>query len=105
MRKWAVPLLAIYLIASGLLPLIKVNLPSASLILSVLAIAAGILLLVGGAQIRLQRNLGVILLAIWLILVGILPLRKPQFPFARNHPGLAGDRGWRVADFTTLSNP
>ena len=80
MRKWAVPLLAIYLIASGLLPLFKVNLPSASLILSILAIATGVLLLLGGAQVRLPRNLGVVLLAIWLILAGILPLLNLTFP-------------------------
>jgi hypothetical protein len=80
MRRWAVPLLAIYLIVSGLLPLFKFNLPAAPLILSVLAIAAGILLLLGGAQLRLSRNLGSTLLAIWLILVGVLPLLNLTFP-------------------------
>ena len=90
MRRWAVPVLAIYLIATGLLMLIKINVPSASLILSILAIAAGILLLVGGAQIRLQRNLGVILLAIWLILVGILPLANITFPSQEIILGLLG---------------
>ena len=33
MRKLAIPLLAIYLIVAGLLPLIKVDLPFASLII------------------------------------------------------------------------
>jgi hypothetical protein len=80
MRKLAIPLLAIYLIVAGLLPLIKVDLPFASLIISVLAIAAGVLLLLGGAQFRSTRNLGSILLAIWLILVGILPLLNISFP-------------------------
>jgi len=80
MRKLAIPLLAIYLIGAGLDPIFNINLPSASLVLSVLAIAAGILLLVGGAQIRLPRNLGIVALAIWLILVGVLPLLKISFP-------------------------
>ena len=80
MRKWAIPLLAIYLIGAGLLPLIKVDLPVVSLILSVLAIAAGVLMLLGGAQFRSPRNLGSILLAIWLILVGVLPLFNLTFP-------------------------
>jgi membrane protein YdbS with pleckstrin-like domain len=80
MRRWAVPLLAIYLIVAGLLPLFKVDFPMASLILSLLAIAAGVLMLLGGAQFRSQRSFGVILLAIWLILVGVLPLLKISFP-------------------------
>ena len=80
MRKWAIPILAIYLIGAGLVPLINVNLPSTSLVLSILAIAAGILLLLGGTQVRIPRNLGGILLAIWLILVGILPLLNITFP-------------------------
>ena len=80
MRKWAIPLLGLYLIAVGLVPLFKVNQPSVSLFLSVLAVAAGVLLLFGGAQLRLPRSLGSILLAIWLILVGALPLLNLSFP-------------------------
>lgn len=88
MRKLALPLLAIYLIAAGLLPLLKLNLPSASLILSLLAIAAGVLLLLGGSQMRLPRNLGGILLAAWLILLGALPLLQINFPAQETVLGL-----------------
>ena len=80
MRKWAIPVLAIYLIAAGLLPLLNIELPSAGLILSGLAIAAGLLLLLGGGQLRLPRSLGVILLAAWLILAGVLPLLQISLP-------------------------
>lgn len=88
MRKWAIPILAIYLILAGLLPLLNITLPSASLILSVLAIAAGVLLLLGGAQLRLPRNLGSTLLAAWLILVGVLPLLRLSFPAQETVLGL-----------------
>lgn len=80
MRKLAIPLLAIYLIAGGLLPLLNLNLPAADLILAALAIAAGALLLLGGAQLRLPRSLGGVLLAVWLILVGLLTLAQISFP-------------------------
>ena len=88
MRKWAIPVLAIYLIAAGLLPLLNIELPSAGLILSGLAIAAGVLLLLGGAQLRLSRSLGIILLAAWLILIGVLPLLQVSFPAQETVLGL-----------------
>jgi hypothetical protein len=80
MRKFAIPILAIYLIVAGLLPLVNIKLPSADLITSGLAIAAGVLLLLGGSQLRLPRGLGLILLAAWLILAGALPLLGISFP-------------------------
>lgn len=88
MRKWAIPVLAIYLIVAGLLPLLNIDLPSAGLILSGLAIAAGVLLLLGGAQLRLSRSLGLILLAAWLILIGVLPLLQINFPAQETVLGL-----------------
>ena len=80
MRKLAIPVLAIYLIVAGLMPLLNIDLPYAGLITSGLAIAAGLLLLLGGGQLRLPRSLGVILLAAWLILAGVLPLLQISLP-------------------------
>ena len=40
-------LLAIWLIATGLLPLIKVSFPHSTTVLNVLAVAAGVLILLG----------------------------------------------------------
>jgi hypothetical protein len=80
MRKWAIPLLAVYLILAGVLPLLKVGFASADLILSVLAIAAGALLLLNRQELRLPRGLGGALLAVWLILVGGLPLLNLSLP-------------------------
>jgi hypothetical protein len=88
MRKWAIPVLAVYLIVSGLLPLLNLNLPYAGQITSALAIAAGVLLLLGGSQQRLPRGLGFILLAAWLILIGLLPLVKISFPAQETVLGL-----------------
>lgn len=80
MRKWAIPLLAAYLILAGLLPLLQVGFPFGDLILSALAIAAGVLLLLNRRELRLAGSLGGALLAVWLILVGALPLLRISFP-------------------------
>ncbi len=44
-RNLGMLLLAIWLIATGLLSLVKINIPNVDLILAVLAVAAGVLLL------------------------------------------------------------
>ena len=44
-RNWGLTLLAVWLIATGLLPLMDVTIPHVGQILSVLAVAAGILIL------------------------------------------------------------
>jgi hypothetical protein len=51
-------LLSIWLIATGLLPLVKISLPGGAMILAILALAAGILLLVGTSRTKLAHNLG-----------------------------------------------
>jgi hypothetical protein len=80
-------LLAIWLILMGLLPLLSINIAGIDLILAILAIAAGVLILLrptGGTRrlgsIRLSGNLGMILLAIWLIITGLLPLLSLNIP-------------------------
>jgi hypothetical protein len=71
-------LLGIWLIASGLLPLINVNIPGLDLILGILAIAAGVLIVLRPAKV--SRNIGVILLCAWLIATGLLPLLAISIP-------------------------
>lgn len=44
-NPWGTRLLAVWLIATGALPLVGITIPGAGLILSALAIAAGILML------------------------------------------------------------
>ncbi len=83
-RDLGVLLLAIWLIATGLLPLLGVSLPGEAVILAILAIAAGILLLTGGltgiSRAKLSANLGSLLLSIWLVVQGALELLKVNFP-------------------------
>jgi hypothetical protein len=71
--------LAIWLILNSLVQLTTLTIPSGNLILGILALAAGILIL---TEIRTQvsRNLGRLLLSIWLILAGLIPLLSLSFP-------------------------
>ena len=72
-------LLAVWLILFGLLPLLNLNLPSSELIMAILAIVAGIFILLDIRQ-KPTKNLGRLVLAIFLILVGIIPLLNITFP-------------------------
>ena len=82
MKQLGMVLLAIWLIAVGLLPLLNLNLPSQDIILGILAVAAGVLLLLEGRGRRLSKNLGILLLSIWLILTGLISLFGVDFPAA-----------------------
>jgi len=75
-KNLGVLVLSIYLILLGLLPLLGLHFPAQGMVLALLAIAAGVLLLMGPT--RLPRGLGVIALAIYLILKGLLPLFASQ---------------------------
>jgi hypothetical protein len=75
-------LLGIYLILWGALPLLSIGFPSSDLILDLLAIAAGVLLLLNRRGRTWRNNLGMLLLSIWLILTGLLPLLSISFPAA-----------------------
>jgi UPF0716 family protein affecting phage T7 exclusion len=71
-------LLGIWLILTGLLPLVTIKVPGAEIVLAILAIAAGVLLLLRPGQI--SRTLGVILLCAWLILSGLLAITSFAMP-------------------------
>lgn len=81
MRGLGFLLLGIWLIATGVLPLLNLTSPPLDLVLTALAIVAGVLLLVDGLRTRrgLPNNIGIILLGVWLIVVGLLPfVNLPQ---------------------------
>lgn len=80
MRNLGMLLLAIWLILTGLLPLLNLNIPSIGPILAILAIAAGVLLLLEGRKVNFSRNLGMLLLSIYLIATGLLSLLAVTFP-------------------------
>ncbi len=71
-RNLGMLVLAIWLIATGLLPLLKIKFSASDTILAILAIAAGVLLLLDVRRMNLRQNLGMLLLAIWLIATGVL---------------------------------
>ncbi|MEW5959877.1 MAG: hypothetical protein AB1801_19315 [Chloroflexota bacterium] len=73
-------LLSIWLILTGLLPLLNIDFPASGTVLTLLAVAAGVLLLLALRGTRLSKNLGMLLLGIWLILTGLLPLLNLTFP-------------------------
>lgn len=70
--------LGLWLIATGLLPLLKINIPASGTILAVLAVVAGILILLNPTA--RPRRLGMILLCVWLIAQGIWPLLGLNVP-------------------------
>ncbi len=77
-RNLGAVLLGIWLILAGLVPLTGLRFPAYEVVMALLAVAAGILILVG--PIRFRRSLGAILLAVWLILQGLLPLLGLSIP-------------------------
>jgi hypothetical protein len=73
-------LLAIWLIATGIVPLLGIRIPGGDTLLGLLAIADGVLMLLGQKKFKYKGNLGILLLSIWLIVTGLLPMLKVHFP-------------------------
>ena len=71
-------LLAIWLILTGLVPLLNLDIPSSGMVLAVIAIVAGILILLEIRE-RPTKNIGRLLLSIWLIAMGLFPLLNVEF--------------------------
>jgi len=72
-------LLAVWLILTSLVPLLNLNIPSGDMILALIGIVAGVLIIL---EIREQptKNIGRLLVSIYLILVGIFVLLSVTFP-------------------------
>lgn len=64
--------LSVWLIATGLFAVADIQFPAQDLILSILAIAAGVLILMQGDDWSAQ--FGMILLGVWLVATGLIPL-------------------------------
>ena len=80
MKNLGILLLAVYLIVSGLTSFINLDSYGGGLILAILAAAAGIFLLVELRGKRIKAHIGTLLLSIWLIAKGLLPLLGIHFP-------------------------
>jgi hypothetical protein len=65
--------LSIFLILTGLIGL-GLSFPGLGVVVALLAIGAGVLLLVDMRRINIRQNLGMLLLAIWLIATGLVAL-------------------------------
>jgi hypothetical protein len=79
MGRWGTILLGIWLVVTGLVSITGLSFTGLGTILALLAIVAGVLLLIEGRSRRLTQNLGVLLLAIWLILTGAIALLGLSF--------------------------
>ena len=71
--------LGIWLILSGLFSLLNVHVPIMANLLPLLAVIAGLLILLGSVQPA--RSLGFILLGIWLVLKGLSPFIYVHIPY------------------------
>jgi hypothetical protein len=80
MSNIGILLLAIWLILQGIIPLLGIRIPSEDVILGILAIAAGVLLLLPQRKMRFTGNLGMLLLSIWLIVLGVIQVLQINFP-------------------------
>ena len=77
-REPALLALAIWLIFSGLVALLGLSFAGLGTVMAILAIVAGALLLLGGVRLA-SRSLGAILLAAYLLLLGLLALVDLSF--------------------------
>ena len=72
-------LLAIFLILQGVFFLFTIDFAGIMIIIGALAIAAGILMLMGMKGAKISQSLGILFLAIWLILNGLIFLIRLSF--------------------------
>jgi hypothetical protein len=75
-------LLAIWLIVTGAMELLGIGHPIITLALQILAVVTGVVILVELGSMNWPERLGMIFLAVWLILVGLMPFIGMGVPFA-----------------------
>lgn len=81
-KQVGLSLLAVWLILTGLLPILNVSFAGVDLLLGLLAIAAGALLIWKPLPFSGNRKLGTLLLGIWLVLTGLVGLLSLTFRFS-----------------------
>jgi hypothetical protein len=87
-------LLIIWLLITNLLPALDVRVVAGLDVLSLIAVLAGVLLLLDSW--RGPRNLGLVLLGVWLIIVGLLPFLNIRVPYV-TLPSVSVEIGARQA--------
>ena len=79
MKSWHTLFLAIWLILVGLVGTINLSFSGLPTILAILAIVAGVFLILAGKKLKVFHHLGGLLLAIWLIVTGVFSLFSIAF--------------------------
>lgn len=79
MKTWANILLGIWLILAGMVKLGGIGFSGSGMILAVLAVVTGILFLLVDRSDKLLPRAGNILLGIWLLATGLMPLLHIRF--------------------------
>lgn len=75
-------MLVVVLMTRGLLALLNTSFPGANVVLSVIATAAGFLLLFALFEPRNFHTIGVFVLGVWLIMVNLLPWFNIVYPYS-----------------------
>jgi hypothetical protein len=83
MKSWANILLGVWLVAGGLMSLADLHFSGSYTILAIIAIAAGILLLLADRNVKISARLGDVVLGVWLIAAGLFPLLNIHFHGSR----------------------
>jgi ABC-type glucose/galactose transport system permease subunit len=79
MKKWAYILLGLWLVLTGLLALGGIRFSGSRTFVAVLGIVAGILFLPGDRSEKMWPRLESILLGVWLLASGLIPLLHIRF--------------------------
>lgn len=79
MKNWAYILLGIWLVLTGLLALGGIRFSSSRTIIAVMGIVAGILFLMADRSEKMWPRLESILLGVWLLASGLIPLFHLRF--------------------------
>ena len=73
-KTLAIVILAVYLIVAGLSSLVTIPFAAGELVLAILALVAGVLLLIDRFKVKMRGDLAMLLLGFWLVLQGLLSL-------------------------------
>lgn len=79
MKKWGNILLGVWLIVTGLISLAGLSFRGSYTIQALLAVAAGALLILADWKVNISGRIADIILGIWLVVMGLIPLLDIRF--------------------------
>jgi hypothetical protein len=79
MKKWGNILLGVWLIVTGLISLADLSFRGSYTVQALLAVAAGALLILADWKVKLSGHIADIILGIWLVVMGLIPLLDIRF--------------------------